>query len=659
MPTLPMRAKPRGLALRLALSILASSCAIFLAVFAYTYRESERTVLRNVEEGARNLTLATVYRMETVMAGAEKLPAYIARRLETTDLSLDDLQARIVDALETNPQVFGSAIAFEPHAADPEQRYYAPYCCRGQDGRSLAFNHLGSETYNYFHMDWYLLPKVMGRPSWSEPYFDENGGKVVMTTYSHPFYKAADGARGFAGVVTADLSLQWLRELVSSISFYKNGHAFLVSQAGVFITHPNEQLVMRESIFSVAEATGDKDLRAVGRSMIAGGSGFTRISNPVLGPATDPGLPKDAWLYYAPLQSTGWSLGVLVPEAELFADLKDLSRRAMIMGGVGLALMLLVLAAISKAIVRPLEALAHSAATIAQGNLDTALPPVRRKDEIGELRNSFESMRQALKEHIATLVETTAAKERLDSELKIARTIQMSFLPKRFPPFPDRNEFSIFAFLEPAKEVGGDLYDFFLRDENHLFFVIGDVSDKGVPAALFMAVTKTLIKGVAEGGTEPSDILEKVNLELCRDNESMMFVTVICGSLDLSSGELLLANAGHGSPLLLRQGVVERLPLPQGLVLGVMEDARYTTQRTKLQPGDMLVLYTDGVTEAMDGTNTLYSDERLEKTLLTHGSDGSEQLVRAVLADVRAHTAGEPQSDDITLLALEYRGKRS
>jgi sigma-B regulation protein RsbU (phosphoserine phosphatase) len=139
----------------------------------------------------------------------------------------------------------------------------------------------------------------------------------------------------------------------------------------------------------------------------------------------------------------------------------------------------------------------------------------------------------------------------------------------------------------------------------------------------------------------------------------MMFVTVICGSLDLTSGELLLANAGHGSPLLLRQGAVERLPLPQGLVLGVMEDARYTTQRTRLQPGDMLVLYTDGVTEAMDGTNALYSDERLEKTLLSHGSDGSEQLVRAVLADVRAHTADEPQSDDITLLALEYRGKRT
>ncbi|EMG38011.1 serine phosphatase RsbU, regulator of sigma subunit [Desulfocurvibacter africanus PCS] len=659
MPTLPMRAKPRGLALRLALSILASACAIFLAVFAYTYRESERTVLRNVEEGARNLTLATVYRMETVMAGAEKLPAYVARRLETTDLSKDDLQAQILDALETNQQVYGSTIAFEPYAANPEQRYFAPYCCRGQDGQPLAFNYLGSETYNYFHMDWYLLPKVMGRPSWSEPYFDENGGKVVMTTYSHPFYKVADGARAFAGVVTADLSLQWLRELVSSISFNRSGHAFLISQAGVFITHPNEQLVMRESIFSVAEATGDKDLRVVGRSMIAGGSGFTRISNPVLGSASGPGLPEDAWLYYAPLQSTGWSLGVLVPEAELFADLQGLSRKALIMGGAGLALMLFVLAAISKAIVRPLEALAHSAATIAQGNLDTALPPVRRKDEIGELRNSFESMRQALKEHIATLVETTAAKERLDSELKIARTIQMSFLPKRFPPFPDRNEFSIFAFLEPAKEVGGDLYDFFLRDENHLFFVIGDVSDKGVPAALFMAVTKTLIKGVAEGGTEPSDILEKVNLELCRDNESMMFVTVICGSLNLASGELLLANAGHGSPLRLRQGAVERLPLPQGLVLGVMEDARYTTQRTKLQPGDMLVLYTDGVTEAMDGTNTLYSEERLEKTLLAHGSDGSEQLVRAVLADVRAHTTGEPQSDDITLLALEYRGKRT
>lgn len=649
MSILPMRARPGGLAFRLALSILASSCAIFLAVFAYTYRESERTVLRNVEEGARNLTLATVHRMETVMVGAEKLPAYIARRLEA-GFSPDDLQAQIMDALAANQDVFGSAVAFEPYTANPAQRYFAPYCHRGQDGQSLALTYLGRETSSYLYMDWFLLPKVMGRPSWSEPYFDENGGKVIMTTYSHPFYRTVNGQRGFAGVVTADLSLQWLRELVSSISFYQSGHAFLVSQAGVFITHPNEQLVMRESIFSVAETTSDPDLRAVGRSMIAGGSGFTRIFNPVLG--------QNAWLYYAPLQSTGWSLGVLVPEAELFADLQSLSRKALIMGGAGLALMLLVLAVISKAIVRPLETLAQSASTIAQGNLDTALPPVRRRDEIGELRNSFESMRQALKEHIASLVETTAAKERLDSELKIARTIQMSFLPKRFPPFPERDEFSIFAFLEPAKEVGGDLYDFFLRDEDHLFFVIGDVSDKGVPAALFMAVTKTLIKGVAEGGTEPSDILEKVNVELCRDNETMMFVTVVCGSLNLRSGELRLANAGHGSPLLLRRGVAERLPLPRELVLGAMEDVSYTTYSTTLQPGDKLVLYTDGVTEAMDGAKVLYSEERLERILLTHASDSTERLVQTVLEDVRSHTAGEPQSDDITLLALEYRGKR-
>ncbi len=644
-----MRARPGGLAFRLALSILASSCAIFLAVFAYTYRESERTVLRNVEEGARNLTLATVHRMETVMNGAEKLPAYIARRLEAGSVH-DELQAQIMDALAANQDIFGSAIAFEPQAADPGQRHFAPYCHRGPDGQSLALTNLGRETSSYLYMDWFLLPKVMGRPSWSEPYFDEDGGKTIMATYSHPFYLSESGRRDFAGVVTADLSLHWLRELVSAISFYRSGHAFLVSQAGVFITHPNEQLVMRESVFSVAEATGDAGLRAVGRSMISGGSGFTRVSNPVLG--------RDAWLYYAPLQSTGWSLGVLVPEAELYADLQGLSRKALIMGGAGLALMLLVLAAISKAIVRPLETLAHSASTIAQGNLDTALPPVRRRDEIGELRNSFESMRQALKEHIASLVETTAAKERLDSELKIARTIQMSFLPKRFPPFPERDEFSIFAFLEPAKEVGGDLYDFFLRDENHLFFVIGDVSDKGVPAALFMAVTKTLIKGVAEGGTEPSDILEKVNNELCRDNETMMFVTVICGSLNLTSGELRLADAGHGSPLLLRRGTAERLPLPRGLVLGAMEDAPYATYSTTLKPGDKLVLYTDGVTEAMDGAKALYSDERLEGTLLAHASEGTERLVQAVLEDVRSHTAGEPQSDDITLLALEYRGRR-
>jgi sigma-B regulation protein RsbU (phosphoserine phosphatase) len=266
-------------------------------------------------------------------------------------------------------------------------------------------------------------------------------------------------------------------------------------------------------------------------------------------------------------------------------------------------------------------------------------------------------MKLALKEYIANLAETTAAKERYESELKIARTIQMSFLPKRFPPFPERGEFDIFATLIPAKEVGGDLYDFFMLNNDQLFFSIGDVSGKGIPAALFMAAAKTLMKGTAGPGLNPSEILSHVNQELCLENDSMMFVTVFCGLLNIRTGELRYSNAGHLPPLLMRSGATPTwLPLPEGFFLGTMEEAVYETRTLILGPGDRLILYTDGVTEAMNEAKDFYTEDRLEKLTLGLGKASPKEMVDEILLSVRAFSGNEPQYDDITLLTLLFYG---
>ena len=190
--------------------------------------------------------------------------------------------------------------------------------------------------------------------------------------------------------------------------------------------------------------------------------------------------------------------------------------------------------------------MARATEEIATGNLDIELPALRSKDEVGRLADSFSHMKNSLKQYIKELTETTAAKERIESELKVAHDIQMSLLPKLFP---ERKEFDIYATLEPAREVGGDLYDFSLLEEDRLFFLVGDVSGKGVPAALFMAVAKTLLNRLAERCTDPSLVLTQVNKELCRENESSMFVTLFCGLLDFKTGDLLFSNAGHNPPL--------------------------------------------------------------------------------------------------------------
>ncbi len=275
----------------------------------------------------------------------------------------------------------------------------------------------------------------------------------------------------------------------------------------------------------------------------------------------------------------------------------------------------------------------------------------KRHDEVGHLAGSFSQMLKQLQRYIEDLKITTAAKERIESELKIAHDIQMSFLTKIFPK---RSEFELFASLEPAKEVGGDLYDFCLLDDDHLFFYVGDVSDKGVPAALFMAVTISLMKRTAQQtGMSPAAILSQVNKDLAAENEKLLFVTLFCAILNIRTGEMVYSNAGHNPPLIIRTGnKTDWLKMPKGLVLGVMAETKYEDKTMQINKGDSLLLYTDGVTEAMNPTHQLYSEDRLLELAKTIPGRKPEESVMAVIKSVKEHAATAPQSDDITVLHI-------
>jgi len=277
------------------------------------------------------------------------------------------------------------------------------------------------------------------------------------------------------------------------------------------------------------------------------------------------------------------------------------------------------------------------------------------KDEIGELATSFLSMEGALQQTIENLKATTAAKERIESELQIARDIQMSLLPRIFPPFPKRSEFDLYATIEPARQVGGDFYDFFLIDDERLCFTIGDVSGKGVPASLFMAITKMLWRVVANKHARPDKALADLNKELCRDNESVMFVTVFYGILHFLTGELEYSNGGHNLPFFLsHNGKTQLLENTGGMALGVMEEVTFKTKTITLQAGEGLFLYTDGVTEAMDRAGNLFTEPRLQDCLRGVNGGSPTEVIRNALEAVKQFTAGAEQSDDITTLAIRY-----
>lgn len=311
---------------------------------------------------------------------------------------------------------------------------------------------------------------------------------------------------------------------------------------------------------------------------------------------------------------------------------------------------------------RPLKQLALHAGKLATQDFskpetdpsDIAHLPANSHDEVGELAKSFINMESSLRQSVRDLKETTAIRERIESELKIARDIQMSMVPQRFPPFPLRPEFDLYATLVPAREVGGDFYDFFFIDDNHLCFVIGDVSGKGIPAALFMAVTRTLFRTTAGKVSQPDEILSLLNRELCRDNDSCMFVTVFCAVLDTRTGEVEYSNGGHNLPYFVSREDTKPLRNTGGMALGVLQDATFRSAKLQLRGGDRLFLYTDGVTEAMDEGGNQYSEARLEHFL--HEADGASlsEIIHGTVENVRRHSAGTPQSDDITVLALKF-----
>lgn len=636
--------KNRGLALKLTVLILSSISVIFFLIFSYSYFFSRRIIVRNIENNAKNLSLATVNRIDMVLRAIEKVPENLACFIECAPHSSADFIDLIRMVVRNNPDIYGATIAFEPYALGKNTPTFAPYFYKSEG--EIKYTRI---TYEYFYWDWYQIPKELNRPAWTEPYFDEGGGKIVMATYSVPFYQNIDGKKTFMGVVTADISLDWLQQIVSSIKIAETGYGFLLSKNGTFITHPDPELVMNETIFSVAEAREDPGLRALGRKLIRGEKGFAPFQSLV----TD----KACWMVYAPLTTNRWSLGVLFPQTELMADITRLSGTVLFIAITGFFIILGVIIWIAGTITRPLRALSQATEHIAVGNLDEELPSIKTGDEVGRLASAFATMTTSLKQYIQDLTETTAAKERIESELKIAHDIQMGIIPKTFPAFPDEEAFDIFASIVPAREVGGDLYDFFFLDEDHLCFVVGDVSGKGVPAALFMAVTRTLIKTKATQQLNPGVVLTRVNEDLSLENPSMMFVTLFLGILDIRTGEIEFCNAGHNPPYVLgTEGNLKPVETTGGIILGVEEEAVYQSKKLVLEKGEAIFVFTDGVTEAMDPDHHLFSEERLEKRLKEIGGKPIESLVSGVMESVEAFAEGAPQADDITMLVLRFFG---
>jgi len=637
-----MRPHVLKLRARFVIFVLAGVGLVSLAMAALTFFESQEALIESRQEQLFELAQGEAAELGRRLIRVSQATESLANSLEVlptpTPENLNQLIKRFISSTR---RIYGIAVAYAPHAYEPDRRLFSPYFHRSPKG--IVASCVDSEDYNYPRHDWFLLPTLLGKSLWTEPYFGTGGG-IVMATYCTPLILEGK----IKGAVVSDISLQELGRDVDNLSVGRFGYAFLISRQGSFLAAPDPKLVMRETIFSLAEEMQRPDLRLLGQRMIRGGAGVERIK--------DWHMKEHAWLAFAPVHEVGWSLGVLVPEREVLAPAYELAKRQAIAAAAGLLGLGLVIWLLVMGLTRPLQRLAGAAKRLASGDLSAKVEDVRPGDEVGDLAQSFNTMVDDLNSYVHELTATTAAKERIESELDLARQIQMSILPRTYPAFPEHEGFDLFAKTHPAREVGGDFYDFFFVEGDRLVFVVGDVSGKGVPAALFMTVSRTLIKNAAAHHPDPVEALEEVNAQILPENEMCMFVTVFYGLYEPGTGRLFYASAGHPSPLLRRaDGQVAQIPTTGGMAIGVFDKMGLTRGEIVMQPGETLLVFTDGLDEAVDAEDRQYGLARAKNWLASTEVTDAPVMIDRLVHEQRVFTGDLEQFDDLTLLVFRRK----
>ena len=625
---------------RLMVRVLIVSAIIFTLTFTIFLRMAANKMREEATEHAHSELSKTIHQIDAVLhaveIAVENTAWIVPHRLSSPDF-MYDVTKRL---LQNNEFIYGCAVAFEPNYFPSEGNHFSPYSYRNESGEIKSMQ-LGTDTYDYHYMDWYQIPKLLNKPYWSEPYYDEGGGEKMMTTYSKPLY---DSEGKLYAIITADLSLEWLTELVGKIQVFENSYNLMVSRNASYIVHPDHNLILNETIFSSTYGDKDESLKKLQDDMV----------NCRAGEVLRTKEGQKFFVFYSPVETTQWMVAIVCPRSELYMEVRMLRNLLIVLGVIALLLMIVMNYNGIRKVVEPVEDFSDVAKKIAKGDFTAELPQIKSQDELKELHDSFEYLQHSLVNYIEELKSTTANKERIESELRIAHNIQMGMLPKVFPAFPERDDLALSAKLIPAKEVGGDLYDFFIKDEK-LYFIVGDVSGKGIPASLVMAVTCRLFRSVVAHLDKPEEIMASLNDSLADGNESGMFCTAFLGILDLKTGKLTYCNAGHNAPLIINtNGHVMPMRVDSNLPLGMFSGYPYGGQETTLDRQMMLYMFTDGVNEAENNDNELFGDDRLVALLKQHASKMPDEIIDQTFAEVTHHANGAEQSDDITAMCLKY-----
>ena len=639
-----------SLAKRLTFRIMAVVLVMLVIITGFVYVSVRNYMLDEAQERYVGILLRmqeeTRRRLSDIYVAAKNNVHDIERDIDNPDMMYDHME-RIV---RMNPSVKSSAILFTPDYYPGKKSTFIPIVRRDSAGRMYIAQ--TDSVYGYFRAPWYQDCLKSDTGIWVGAHFDPShvtdvNRRTMLTTYATPVRNHQGTS---VGLLCLQLSLQsmhrdFVRETKKLNEKYEKGHkhksyCFIIDRHGRYILHPDESRMLNESFVEQTKQTPDSLDDRVVAEMVKGGKGEAMMDLDGV----------HSWVYYRTLKYVDWTMVIVVPEEVIFYNGQILNAIILLTMLIGLVILYFICRHMIRQTTNPLHRFALSADQVALGNFSSPLPEIKGSDEVRLLHDAFENMQTSLSIYVEQLRKTITMKAALEQELKIAQGIQMAMLPKAFPSSQEPKGFDLYASLTPARDVGGDLYDYFLRD-NRLFFCIGDVTGKGVPAALLMAVMRAMFRSEARRADNAASIVEAVNRNLCEESASDYFVTMFVGILDLQTGHLDYCNAGHEAPIMAGQP----LPIKHNLPVGALSDWVFEGQEVQMKEGDMLFLYTDGLTEAKNIEKHSMGRHRVVELAQAYCHDTAQQLVELMEAEVRRHAGEAEQSDDITLLAIKWQ----
>ncbi len=626
----------KGITFRLNSHITTIAIIIIASIVYSNYYFGKKILVNKIQEGAVNQSNMVVSKISRITVGTEE----IAKNVSAQALYFfrnNDLDFFLQQVLKSNK------IIESIHIELINSKY--------QNFLKFSSDKLGQHICNPDSLaaEKFILELTSGRTKlshgiWSKPFFCKYDKTHLLVSYKMPIYYPE--TKNVAGIVSCEVSLRMMQQMLSETEIGNSGYAFIVDHEGNFITHPNIEWILTRNLFTKPSPILNDNIPEIESKIKQGRRGAILGISEYLN-------NQVSWYYYAPLENSSWNVIIVIPQKELFGEIDAIYYKIILFAVIGILVLFLVNIYVFRKLLDPLVRITHAI----QRFSSTPGKEIKSKNEINMLAESLENWQEKYGLLIKNQSKTASDKIKFEKDLKSAQEIQLNIVPSGYPAFPEQKKIDLFALLKPAETVGGDLYDYFFIDKNHLLVAIGDVSGKGIPAALFMAIASTLIKTNAKI-LSSKEIVNLVNRKLSERNSNQYFVTLFLGILDVRSGLMDYCNAAHNYPYILHaDGTFQTLSKSHGLPLGIYKEKTYKSSSVELHDNDTLILYTDGVINSRDSSNKHYGTEKLENNIQNLNDLTSKEMVTRLMKSILIYEGEDHQSDDISILALKYLNK--